>query len=82
MYENYWYRSGMNRTMTEELKGIALKAASLVNCGEGDIAVDIGCNDGTLLSFYPKELFRVGFDPARNLREYSEKHANLIVTDY
>jgi 2-polyprenyl-3-methyl-5-hydroxy-6-metoxy-1,4-benzoquinol methylase len=82
MYGNYWYRSGMNRTMTEELKGVALKAASLVNCSEGDVVLDIGCNDGTLLSFYPRELFRVGFDPARNLREYAEKHANLIVTDY
>jgi SAM-dependent methyltransferase len=82
MYNNYWYRSGMNKTMTEELRGISQKAASLVGCGAGDVVLDIGCNDGTLLSFYPKDLYRVGFDPAQNLRQYSKKNANLIVTDF
>jgi hypothetical protein len=82
MYEEYWYRSGMNKTMTEELKGIAQKAVSLIKCEKDDVALDIGCNDGTLLRFYPKALYKVGFDPAKNLREYAEKYANLVVTDY
>ena len=82
MYRNYWYRSGMNKTMTEELKDIAQKASSLIQCADGDVVLDIGCNDGTLLSFYDKSLYRVGFDPAQNLRKYSEKHASLVVMDY
>ena len=82
MYRNYWYRSGMNKTMTEELRGIAHKALSLVKCNVGDIVLDIGCNDGTLLGFYPNHLSRVGFDPAENLREHSINYANLIVTGY
>ena len=82
MYQEYWYRSGMNKTMTDELKGIAQKAVSLVKCNEGDVVLDIGCNDGTLLSFYDKSLYRLGFDPAQNMRQYSEKHASLVVTDY
>ncbi len=43
MYENYWYRSGINKTMTEELKGIARKATSLIKCEDDDIVLDIGC---------------------------------------
>lgn len=82
MYKNYWYRSGMNKTMTEELKGIARKAMSLIKCREDDIALDIGCNDGTLLRFYGNSLYKVGFDPAKNLEWYSAKYANLVVTDY
>ena len=82
MYANYWYRSGMNKTMTEELKGIARKAVSLVRCEEGDIVLDVGCNDGTLLSFYESNLYRVGFDPAKNLVSYSKEHADLIVANY
>jgi len=82
MYENYWYRSGINKTMTEELKHIARKAISLIRYEEGDVVLDIGCNDGTLLRFYPKDIYKVGFDPAKNLRKYAEKYADLVVTDY
>ncbi len=82
MYEKYWYRSGINKTMTTELKGIAQKAVSLVRCAEGDVVLDLGCNDGTLLRFYPRNVMKVGFDPAKNLRKYAEKYADLVVTDY
>jgi SAM-dependent methyltransferase len=82
MYEEYWYRSGINKTMTAELKGIAQKVASLIKLEEGDAVLDIGCNDGTLLRFYPKTFYKVGFDPAKNLRQYAEKYADLVVTDY
>jgi hypothetical protein len=82
MYEQYWYRSGINKTMTGELKGIARKAQSLIKCSEGDVVLDIGCNDGTLLRFYPGSVKKVGFDPAKNLKKYSEKYADMVVTDY
>jgi len=82
MYRNYWYRSGMNKTMTGELKDIAQKALTLIKCKENDIALDIGCNDGTLLKFYGRNLWRVGFDPAKNLVRYSTKYTDLLITDY
>lgn len=82
MYRNYWYRSGMNKTMTDELASIVQKATSLVKCDTGDIVLDIGANDGTLLGFYGKHLYRVGFDPAQNMVQYSGKQADQIVTDY
>src|SRR3989344_3719352 len=31
MYRNYWYRSGINKTITDELIGIAEKAESIAN---------------------------------------------------
>ena len=84
MYRRYWYRSGTNATMTKELKGIAEKAVELARPKAGDVWVDIGCNDGTLLSFVPKEVTRVGFDPANNtfMEAESRKHADEIVVDY
>ncbi len=81
MYRNYWYRSGMNKTMTGELKGIAQRAVSLIKCDGYDIALDIGCNDGTLLKYYPP-IYKIGFDPAKNMAKYSTRYANDIVTDY
>ncbi len=82
MYQEYWYRSGINKIMVEELKSIARKAVSLLRCSKGDIVLDIGCNDGTLLRYYNRGLYRVGFDPAQNLKKYAEKNADLIITDY
>lgn len=55
----YGYRSGMNETMRKHLEEVAFS----VEIGPGDLWVDIGCNDGTLLSYLPPEN-RVGFDPS------------------
>jgi hypothetical protein len=83
MYSTYWYRSGTNATMTKELQDIAQSAHKVMRLGEGDIWVDIGCNDGTLLSFIDPSVTRIGIDPAKNgYKELSEKHAHVIVSDY
>ncbi len=81
MYEHYWYRSGINESMVAELKDIAASITKQMRVGRDDIWVDIGCNDGTLLSFLPKDAIRIGFDP-NDYRELSQQHANLIVKDY
>ena len=49
LYERYFYRSGINQTMTDNLKEIVEQAISKVNLQNNDIVLDIGCNDGTLL---------------------------------
>lgn len=84
MYREYWYRSGTNATMIRELKEIAENAIHLMKPGEGDVWVDIGCNDGTLLKNIPTSVTRIGFDPALNtfLEEESKKHANTVIVDY
>lgn len=83
MYGKYWYRSGINQTMKNELKGIADNILSLMKLKENDIWLDIACNDGTLLSFLPKNLVRIGIDPVDDtFKVESEKHADLIIQDY
>ncbi len=84
MYRRYWYRSGTNATMTRALKEVAERGQELMHTGAGDVWVDIGCNDGTLLSFVDVKLNRIGFDPARNtfMESASRKHADEIVVDY
>jgi hypothetical protein len=63
LYSTYWYRSGTNTTMREHLRGIVEEAVKMVKPGIGYV-LDIGCNDGTLLTSYPKEWIRVGVDPS------------------
>ncbi len=83
MYRNYWYRSGMNKTMTDELQGIARKVKSLVPLKNKDYVIDIGANDGTLLRSYGVEgLSGIGFEPARNLMPYARKGTTQIINDF
>jgi hypothetical protein len=82
MYEEYWYRSGMNSTMTNELKNIVESVTDLIKLQNDDVVLDIGCNDGTLLKFYPSNLMKIGFDPAKNLHKYSSEHSFVTIIDY
>ena len=83
MFGKYFYRSGINETMVKELKNIVDYILPLVKLKENSIWADVASNDGTLLSFVPKHLIRVGIDPADDTYKVeAEKHANLIIQDY
>lgn len=83
MYEQYWYRSGTNESMVEELKQIGTSSSRLMNLQPGDVFVDIACNDGTLFSFVDPAIVRIGFDPAKNTyREADQTRFHLFINDY
>ena len=64
LFRHYYYKSGVNSTMRDHLRGIVEDVTKRVTLGRADIVVDIGANDGTLLSFYGEQLSLVGFEPA------------------
>jgi len=69
--------------MRDALANIAQTTEQLVDLEAIDVVLDIGCNDGTLLNSYKTEnLFKIGFDPAQNLAQYSRQVADEIVTDF
>jgi hypothetical protein len=79
LYRSYWYRSGVNRTMTDNLHQIAEQAEEMVELRPGDLVMDIGCNDGTLLDGYrAANLTYLGFDPSDIGRYASEKGYEVI----
>lgn len=83
MYGKYWYRSGINVSMKKELKDIVDSIIRVKTLNEKDIWLDIACNDGTLLSFVPQNIIKIGIDPVDDsYKEESEKHANAVVQDY
>jgi NDP-4-keto-2,6-dideoxyhexose 3-C-methyltransferase len=83
LYQNYWYRSGTNESMKRALAEIATETAYLAHLADGDAVLDTGSNDGTLLAAYPTPgLYKIGFDPSRNLAEYSKKVADKVVIDF
>ena len=64
LYRHYWYRSGISSTMRKALEDITVRACEIAKPKAGDIVIDIGCNDGTLLRSYPKAFRKIGVDPS------------------
>jgi len=74
LYRNYWYRSGVNRSMIEAMADIASQAEKIAKPQKGDYIIDIGSNDATLFRFYKTNgLHLIGFEPAANLIPYAKK---------
>ena len=83
MYGKYWYRSGINQTMKTELKNIVESITKVVKLKENDIWLDIACNDGTMFEYIPKNIIKIGIDPADDsYKQESEKKADLIIQDF
>lgn len=83
MFGKYWYRSGTNLTMTNELHSIVDSINVVHKLKDGDLWLDIACNDGTLLKFVPDNINKLGIDPAEDsFVEESSKIADEIIQDY
>ena len=81
MYGNeYGYRSGINKTMSDHLAGIVEKAKDMVSLNPGDIVLDIGSNDSTLLKSYNRsDIRRIGIDPGgEQFRKYYPADIRLV----
>lgn len=60
--DSYGYRSSLNKGMVNHLRRKATKLMRRRPIQDGEMVVDIGSNDGTLLSFFPG-CRAVGIDP-------------------
>lgn len=70
--DNYGYRSGLNMSMVNHLKEIAEEIKKIVTLKKGDLVIDIGSNDATLLKAYNnKKLTLLGIDPtAKKFKDF------------
>lgn len=78
--DNYGYRSGLNESMVAHLQQKVKHLQRLRPVYEGDIVVDVGSNDATLLKAYDAQgIKRVGIDPTGNkFREFYTDDIQLI----
>jgi len=78
--DNYGYRSGINKSMINHLHEKVKKIQSFIKLTQGDLIIDIGSNDSTLLQAYPKDgLDLLGIDPTgKKFKKFYPDHIKLI----
>jgi C-methyltransferase C-terminal domain/Putative zinc binding domain/Methyltransferase domain len=78
--DNYGYRSGLNQSMVRHLEGKVRRLLTQAPLQRGDVVLDIGSNDATLLKAYDVEgIERVGIDPTgAKFRQFYPSDIQLV----
>jgi len=79
-HDRYGFRSGVNEAIRNDLRAVVEDAMRRQPGAERWL--DIACNDGTLLSFVPRRIHRVGVDPVATFEPESRQHADRVVVDF
>jgi len=83
MFKNYLYVSSTTKTFQKHFADYAGKVAEKLEGRDNPLAVDIGSNDGLLLSYYQDKGMRtVGVDPAENLAEEANQNGLQTICRY
>ena len=78
--ENYGYRSSLNASMVKHLRSIVATIRNRIQLAPGDLVLDIGSNDSTLLQGYTDAgIDLIGIDPTgKKFKEYYPAHIKLV----
>ncbi len=69
--------------MRTALEDITTKGSRMAKLMPGELVLDIGCNDGTLLrTYHEKNVRRVGFEPAANLIDDARKGTDFVFNEF
>ncbi|MEK7598905.1 MAG: class I SAM-dependent methyltransferase [Patescibacteria group bacterium] len=80
IFIDYVYNTSTNNSLKENFQNLVGLIVGRFNLKKGDFAVDIGSNDGTLLSYYlPRGIKILGVDPSNVTKLALEKNIPTIV---
>ena len=83
IYINYLYKTKHSVGLSEHFYEYAKNVYKLLNIKKKNKIIDIGCNDGTFLSFFKKKGFKVvGIDPANNIVSDCKKQNIELINDF
>lgn len=83
MYEEYPFTSSTNSSMPKILKNVLDGALAYVDLNEDDLVLDIGGNDGTLLSFLKdKKYDLLCIDAAKNIQPVFSSSKFKTIADF
>lgn len=81
-HDRYGFKSGVSNSIKDDLKEVVVQGLTFRDPMAVHSWLDIASNDGTLLSYVPKDIRRVGVDPVGFLCKEAEPHADKIVADF
>src|SRR6266446_3572068 len=74
MFDDYLYISSASDTLKAHLFDLSDIVTKRYHLNAKDLVIDVGCNDGTLLSGFKRHGVKtLGVDPAQNLAAFTEK---------
>ena len=74
MFDDYLYISSASDTLKAHLFDLSDIVTERYQLNAKDLVIDVGCNDGTLLSGFKRHGVKtLGVDPAQNLAAFTEK---------
>lgn len=80
LFRSYVYNTGTNNSLKKNFEELVINLVREFNLNEDDLVIDIGSNDGTLLSFYlPFKVKRLGIDPSSVAEDAVAKGTPTIV---
>lgn len=83
MFKNYLYIPSTSRNLLDHFKKIAREIIDSAHAKQGELVVDIGSNDGTLLSFFKTHGMKIlGIDPAENIVAAANENGIPTINDY
>ena len=83
MFKNYLYIPSTSSTMVDHFKSMAHEIIDTFKLQPNDLVVDVGSNDGTLLSnFKNKEMRVLRVDPASNLASVARLRGIETIDDF
>ena len=79
LYREFWYLSSVNQTMRDALSDVVKTGLEYHKKGRW---LDIGANDGYLLSVLPEGFTRIACEPALNLTAKLRAVSDVVIDDY
>jgi len=83
IYKDYIYLTGSSTGLAQHFEQYARRVATVCDLNSGDLVVDIGSNDGTLLKEFKKLKARVvGFEPCEQIAEGAKRDGIHTIKKY
>ena len=83
LWDNFTYQSGQNKDMVNHFEDCVQKICRRIGSSPGDLVVDIGSNDGTLLrSFKKRGMTVLGVDPAKDIAAKATSSGIETIPDF